>query len=165
MLIDDLSHPGAGQAWRLFTDQVMGGVSAGSLQREVVAGRPALRLRGGVRLENNGGFVQMARDLPLDAGPFAAFELDVWGNGEVYGLHLKTRDTVRPWQSYRQSFTALPRWQRVVLPLDGFERHRVEAPFDRSALRRVGLVAIGRAFEADLALARFVLTAAEPSPG
>ena len=169
MVIDDMSVDGSGASWRLFTDRVMGGVSAGSLTSELVDGRPALRLRGGVRLENDGGFVQMARDLApggaLDARGFAAFELDVWGNGEAYGLHLKTKDTVRPWQSYRQGFTAEPHWQRITLPLDGFAPHRVEAPFDRSALQRVGLVAIGRAFAADVALARLALKAAEPSPG
>ncbi|TVQ34935.1 MAG: CIA30 family protein [Geminicoccaceae bacterium] len=164
MVIDDVAAEGAlggGAAWRLFTDQVMGGVSAGSLTLEVVAGRPALHLRGGVRLENNGGFVQMARDVAhgkaFDASGFEAFELDVFGNGETYGLHLKTADTARPWQSYRQNFTAEPRWQRLRLPLAGFAPHRVEAPFDPSRLRRIGLVAIGRAFYADVALARLAL--------
>jgi hypothetical protein len=35
----------------------MGGVSNGTMVREQVAGRPAIRMRGDVSLENNGGFV------------------------------------------------------------------------------------------------------------
>jgi Complex I intermediate-associated protein 30 (CIA30) len=42
----------------LFTDRVMGGVSNGTMVRETVAGRPAIRMRGDVSLENNGGFVR-----------------------------------------------------------------------------------------------------------
>jgi len=44
----------------LFTDQVMGGVSKGTMVRDAVAGRAAIRMRGDLSLENNGGFVQIA---------------------------------------------------------------------------------------------------------
>jgi len=58
-----------GPAWRFFSDGVMGGVSTGAMTVETVNGRPALCLRGQVRLENNGGFVQLALELPaLPAG-------------------------------------------------------------------------------------------------
>ncbi len=164
MVVDEIEAESGGAAWRLVTDQVMGGVSRGSLRREWVDGRWCLRLQGGVRLENGGGFVQMARDLPLEARGFTAVELDVRGNGELYGLHLRTRDTVRPWQSYRQGFAALPNWHRIRLPLAGFAPHRVDAPLDLGSLRRLGLVAIGRAFEADLALARLAFVAEPIAP-
>ena len=63
-IIDDLSPepPIAtiGSNWQLLTDQVMGGVSKGIMVRDAVAGRPAIRMRGDVSLENNGGFVQIA---------------------------------------------------------------------------------------------------------
>jgi hypothetical protein len=59
----------------------------------------------------------------------------------------------RPWQSYRQSFVARPEWQTVRLPFAGFEPHRIAAPLDLSTLRRIGIVAIGRAFHADIAIA------------
>ncbi|NQW50776.1 MAG: CIA30 family protein, partial [Rhodospirillales bacterium] len=66
-IIDDLSRgaPEAsiGTSWQLFTDQVMGGVSTGTMSRELVGGRLAIRMLGDVRLENNGGFVQLALDL------------------------------------------------------------------------------------------------------
>lgn len=143
--------------FEVVTDRVMGGISTGHLSVETIEGRRALRLRGDVRLENNGGFVQMATDLTVDARPFSHLRLEVWGNGEEYGCHLRTTDVRRPWQSYRQTFTASAAWTTVDLPLQHFTPHRIEAPFDPSRLRRLGLVAIGRAFEADLGVARIEL--------
>lgn len=55
-----------GTRWELIADRVMGGVSSGEMTREPVAGRPELRMRGAVSLENNGGFVQVALDLAPD---------------------------------------------------------------------------------------------------
>ena len=78
-LIDDRASGSAvstlGPSWRFFSDGVMGGVSSGSLRIDTMQGRSALCLRGQVRLENNGGFVQMALDLPvpgLPVGPHLA---------------------------------------------------------------------------------------------
>lgn len=146
-----------GTRWELLTDTVMGGVSAGRLNSVVIDGREALLLEGEVRLDNDGGFLQMATDLapdggPVDAAGWTGLELDVHGNGEAYGVHLRTMAVPRPWQSYRQSFVARPAWQTLRLPFDAFEPHRLETPFDPSSLRRIGLVAIGRAFQAALAL-------------
>ena len=159
--IDDLSatHPQASHAarWEMISDRVMGGVSQGTMRREVVGGREAIRMRGRVSLENNGGFVQIALDLatagrPVDARMWRGIELDACGNGEVYNLHLRTADVVRPWQSYRSGFTAGAEWQTHRLPFADFQAHRVDAPLDLGTLRRIGIVAIGRAFDADLAI-------------
>ena len=116
--IDDLSgdFPDAsnGARWQMLSDAVMGGVSAGQMTRTVIARRPAIRMQGAVSLENNGGFLQIALDLApggaaFDASGFAGIALDVWGNGEDYGLHLRTANLSRPWQSYRMGFAAAPR--------------------------------------------------------
>ena len=159
--IDDRTSHGSratiGTSWTLLTDTVMGGVSRGSLEATTIEGRPALRMKGLVRLDNDGGFIQMALDLtadgsPVDASPWTGLELDLCGNGEAYGLHLRTTAVTRPWQSYRQTFIAPARWTTFRLPFKGFTPHRLDTPFDPHQLRRLGLVAIGRAFEADLAL-------------
>jgi hypothetical protein len=161
-ILDDLSCPfpdtPLGTRWAVITDAVMGGVSTGALRRETVQGRPALRLTGTVRLENNGGFVQMATDLSpgggvLDAQGWEGLELDMLGNGAEYAVHLRTDAVTRPWQSWRQGFAAGPAWRTLRLPFAGFAPHRIAGPLDPARLRRLGLVAIGRAFEADLALA------------
>lgn len=161
-IIDDGSSQNlfavTGNGWVLISDRVMGGVSNGSLSRESVAGRPAIRMRGGVSLENNGGFLQMALDLgdagaTVDASGWAGIQLDVYGNDQTYNLHLRTTDILRPWESYRQSFHAPQAWTTVHLPFAKFTPHRTERPLRTSKLRRIGLVAIGREFEVDLAIA------------
>jgi Complex I intermediate-associated protein 30 (CIA30) len=66
----------------------MGGLSTGHLTREVYQGRISNVLRGMVRLENNGGFIQMATNLvrrnqaadtciSVDASDYDGVEIDV----------------------------------------------------------------------------------------
>lgn len=159
--IDDLSRDfpeaATGTRWQMLSDAVMGGVSAGRMSPAVLDGRPAIRLQGNVSLENNGGFLQIALDLApdgaaVDASGFAGIAIEVAGNDEDYGLHLRTAELSRPWQSYRAGFTARRGWQEVRLPFSGFVPHRTEMPLDLHLLRRIGIVAIGRVFHADVAV-------------
>lgn len=161
-LIDDFSQPAPRAAvdsrCELIADAMMGGRSTGCMTRESLERRTVLRLRGLVSLENNGGFVQIALNLApegsaVDTSPFHGIEIDVAGNGEGYGLHMRTSDVTRPWQSYRQGFITTGELRTVRLPFDGFEAHRIGVPLDITRLRRIGLVAIGRASEADLSVA------------
>lgn len=161
MLIDDFHRDdrvsALGTTWRGVSDRVMGGVSREILRLDELAGRRCLRLSGDVRLENNGGFIQMALDLAsegayMDASPFTGLRLQVYGNGERYAVHLRTADLVRPWQSYRAHFEALPKWREIHLPFADFNPHRLEEPLDLTRLHRIGVVAIGREFFADLCL-------------
>lgn len=163
MILHD-GHAACLGAWQLVTDQVMGGLSTGQLVPATQAGRACLRMTGAVRLENGGGFVQMALDLcppggRLDARAFTHLRLVVAGNGARYNVHLRTRDLTRVWQSYRAGFTAAPDWTELDLPLADFVAHRTQMPLDLSQLHRLGLVAIGQAMAADLAVARVELLA------
>jgi hypothetical protein len=117
MLIDNVSGDDSvsclGTTWQGISDRVMGGVSRETLQVDEQSGKRCLRLSGNVRLENNGGFVQMSLDLEpgdgrVDASPFMGLRLVVYGNGERYSVHLRTADVARPWQSYRAHFEAPP---------------------------------------------------------
>jgi hypothetical protein len=136
----------------------MGGVSEGSLVPDTVAGRSCVRLRGTVSVENRGGFLQAALDAgadgTLDASGYTGVLLDVYGNGEEYNVHLRTADVWLPWQSYRATFTAPAAWHTVRLPFAGFTGHRIRTPLDVTALRRIGILAIGRAFKADVCVGR-----------
>ena len=151
-----------GACWRAVTDGVMGGLSTARLQPARVEGRACLRLTGEVSLENQGGFLQASLDLseagPLDARGYAGVEIEVYGNGESYNLHLRSADTSVVWQSYRASFIASPNWRTVRLPFDRFQPHRIERPLDLSNLRRLGVVAIGRRMRADVCIARLSLS-------
>ena len=165
LIIDDRSsgdyHSTLGSTWRLITDDVMGGVSSGQLTLDSIDNRPCLRLRGDVRLENNGGFVQAALDLngtgAFDASAYQGVLLEVYGNDEVYNLHLRTDDVWLPWQSYRASFRAPTGWHTVRLPFADFDGYRITTALDLERLERIGIVAIGRAFQADLCVASVAL--------
>jgi hypothetical protein len=145
-----------GGKWRLFTDQVMGGVSSGSLQLDKYNGRDCLRMKGKVSTDNNGGFVQMALDLnaskPFDATPYQGIELEVAGNNEEYNLHFRTSALWLPWQSYRSSFRASTKWSTVQIPFNQMKPYRTSRKFRKDSIKRIGLVAIGKNFEADLCL-------------
>jgi hypothetical protein len=83
-----------GMVWRVVSDTVMGGVSSGKLIPTVTEGRHCLRLTGDVSLDNNGGFVQASLDLfssgLLDASDYLGIQIEIYGNSEVYNLHLRT---------------------------------------------------------------------------
>ena len=136
MIIDDFTAADGrsrlGTRWQAFDDRVMGGVSVAATAPAVFDARRCLRLSGDVRLDNNGGFIQMALDLApagetLDASGFRAIALIVRGNDQRYGCHLRTTATTRPWQSYRAGFDTTAAWREVVLPFAAFAPHRLEA--------------------------------------
>ena len=150
-----------GTSWRLITDGVMGGVSSGTLTLETIDQRNCLRMQGDVRLENNGGFVQVALEIggtvAADASAYRGIVMDVYGNDETYNLHLRTDDLWLPWQSYRATFQAPASWQMVQLPFAEFTPYKTSKALDVTELERIGVVAIGRAFSADLCIARLGL--------
>ncbi len=144
--------------WEYVADTVMGGVSAGGIAPALIDGRQAMRLTGRVSLDNDGGFVQMAADLRPDGSAFDASGYDglvctLWGDGQTYDIRLRTTDLTRPWQSYRVAVVATPAWQTLHLPFTGFEAHRTDHAFDPQRLRRVGILSIGQAGDADVAVA------------
>ncbi|WP_235962734.1 CIA30 family protein [Jannaschia marina] len=144
--------------WEFVADTVMGGVSTGTVTQQDVAGRPAVRLTGDVSTANDGGFIQMAADVGPPPNGARGIAFDVLGNGETYELRLRTTALTRPWQSFRAPFVAPSVWTEVRLDFSELEPHKTEAEFDPTELRRIGLVAVGRDFRADLAVAnlRFI---------
>lgn len=176
LLIDDRSsgdyRSSLGPAWRLVTDRVMGGVSNGTLTLDTIGERACLRLSGEVSLDNNGGFVQAALDLEgtasADASAYQGVELEVYGNGEAYNVHLRTGQAWLPWQAYRTTFNAPAGWHKVQLPFAAFKGYRISARLQPGRLERIGIVAIGRAFSADICVAGIALyrnTSAPPDKG
>jgi hypothetical protein len=161
LVIDDRSsgdlNSNLGLEWRLFTDTVMGGISRGNLSLDTHEGRNCLRMQGDVSTENNGGFVQIALSLSkqehFDASVYAGIEMEVAGNNETYNIHLRTAGLWFPWQSYRSSFTANKDWQKIRIPFTSFKPYKTTQKFRPSKLERIGLVAIGREFHADMCLA------------
>lgn len=160
LIIDDRTSgsrlSSIGTEWQLVTDRVMGGVSNGSVTLERFQDRDCLCLRGDVSTENNGGFIQMA--LPVasainNQSDFTGIELDVAGNNQKYNVHLRTSNLSRPWQSWRASFMATPAWQTIRIAFADITAHQTDIPFQLDKLNRIGLLAIGREFHAELCLA------------
>jgi hypothetical protein len=149
---DTLMIPADG--WRLVTDGVMGGVSTGAMQHVEREGRACVCLAGDVSTANNGGFIQIALDLDkavaARAADYDGVELQVLGNGEEYNVHLRSSDLWLPWQSYRSGFSAGTAWSAVRLPFSGFEPYKTGSTLRPERLKRVGIVAIGREFSADV---------------
>jgi len=139
----------------------MGGVSTAKLEPAVVAGRSCLRLTGLVGLENNGGFSQASLDVSnsefLDAVGYDGIQIDIYGNGQAYNIHLRTGDTSHVWQSYRTSFLARPHWTILRLPFENFRPHRIDKPLDLRKLRRIGLVSIGAEAKVEVSISRLSL--------
>ena len=165
LIIDDRSsgtlNSNLGTKWRLVTDNVMGGLSSGKLTLDNIKDKNCLRMQGDVTTENNGGFVQIALplldeksdDTPFDASAYTGIEIEVSGNNENYNIHFRTDNLWFPWQSYRFSFKATPDWQKYRIPFSKLEPYKTYNNFSQDEIIRIGLVAIGREFQANLCVA------------
>ena len=135
----------------------MGGQSSGRFAAEQPGQYFCLHLEGSVTTENNGGFLQIAHDLSeserLAASLSAGVRMMVLGNNESYNLHLRTSDLSLPWQSFRSSFYAADEWREILLPFDHFSAYKTSRKLDVKKINRIGIVAIGRDFEADVKVA------------
>ncbi len=156
----DTLVPGA--RWRGFSDRVMGGVSDAAFDAATVDGRRCVRLTGRVTRDQGGGFIQMALDLGsrgsgFDGSAYAGIEILVYGNSEDYNVHIRTADCGWYDQSYRATFRAVPRWERVRIPWSGFEGNGIALPLDTAHLERIALLGWMREFTADIALAEMAL--------
>ena len=165
LIIDDRTsgnlNSNLGTQWRFITDDVMGGLSTGELTLDNIKDKNCLRMSGDVRTENNGGFVQIALplsgmasdDIPFDASAYKGIEIEVSGNNQSYNIHFRTDDLWFPWQSYRFSFEATPDWQTYRIPFSELEAHMTTHNFSQTEIIRIGIVAIGRKFQANLCIA------------
>ena len=166
LLLDDFTNQSGlssfGTRWNGFTDRVMGGRS--EMQTGIIEtdDGPALRMRGSVRLDNNGGFIQVrlpleVNDGKLDATDFDSVTLEVRGAPGPYFIHLRTPDCRRPWQYYRAELPVTSQWREVFVPLSDFQGKSIRAAPDFGNLRSIALVAYGEAFEAELEVRRLAL--------
>ena len=158
-IIDDLSNPNE-RNWVYFTDTVMGGVSKGNLEFREGKDESYYRLTGFVSEENTGGFIQFATGISgIPKKAYEGIRIKVRGNNENYQLHIRTRLTPAPWQYYSYQFFASDEWQTIDLPLDSFDKSNFYQPksFNASNIRSIGVVAIGKEYDAQIDLARIEL--------
>ena len=91
---------------------------------------------------------------------FKAVKIKVRGNNEQYAVHLRTKYLFFPWQYYESIFMADDKWQTIELPLKNFNKSNFYQPSKISSIdiNTIGIVAIGRDFQADVDLSFIELT-------
>ena len=158
MIIDNLENS-KNRNWVYFTDTVMGGVSQGKLAFMNENGENFYRMTGNVSTENNGGFIQFATGIEKIDKNFEGIKLRVRGNNENYQLHLRTKYTPAPWQYYSAEFNVTNEWKEVIIPFTTFRKSNFYQPgkFKSSNIKSIGIVAIGKDFEAEIDLGRIEL--------
>lgn len=141
------------EAYRFFSDQVMGGVSEGEARIIQSDDARFLRLTGTVSTANRGGFIQARVNLE-SAFPKKAqgVVLRVKGRNGPYFVHLRTRGTLLPWQYYQAAFEVGSGWQEVHIPFTAFRAsgallRNTPAP---ETVTSLAAVAYGRDHVADL---------------
>lgn len=161
LLVDDFSVQGEsaiGTSWQGFTDRVMGGVSDMRAGYVVEDGSRALRMVGGVSLENNGGFVQVR--LPLrtrgtfDASAYSGIAVEVKSTPGSYYVHLRTRGTLLPWQYYAAEIEPRTEWTRLEIPFDTFVPQSTRLSLNTGQLASIAVVGGNAEFEADISVRR-----------
>ena len=169
MIIDDMRNSSAhGKAeeanfcedksdkWCFVSDKVMGGVSEGSFQTIVEGNDAHYNMQGNVSTENNGGFLQFRTKISNHPKNklYKGIRIQVRGNNEEYAVHIRTKYLLLPWQYYESTFTATDEWQVVELPLKNFVKSNFYQPSNISSsdIKTLGIVAIGRDFQANIDL-------------
>lgn len=137
--------------WRLFTDGVMGGVSIGDVTFINEKGASFARMTGHVSTANNGGFIQIRRELegPPPEGT-TGVRVIVRGNDQAYFVHLRTSGTILPWQYYQAGFDVTRKWREVRLPFTAFKASdgMLSSVPAAGSLKSVAIVAYGRDHDA-----------------
>ena len=111
--------------WKFFSDQVMGGVSEGKTSIEKDEGNFFLRLEGTVSTKNNGGFIQVRKNIEnMKDTNFKGIKIRSRGNDIEYFIHIRTRFTLLPWQYYQGNFNCfLSNWSSISYILKSISYH------------------------------------------
>ena len=148
-IIDDFTNSPE-RRWQFYTDQVMGGVSEGGASVRLGSEGPYVRLEGLVSTANNGGFIQIRRNVSEKSKDAKGILLKVRGNGENYYMHVNTSETIYMPQQYRFYYQAVfptsKEWSEIKLPFSSFRRSNAQISKDLSGekLKTIGLLAYGK---------------------
>ena len=151
MIIEDFTD-GEATGWSYVSDRVMGGVSNGGAAFFKEGDETFARLSGEVSTANNGGFIQIRRQLST-ALPAAStgIRLTARGNGERYYIHLRPTTSRRPWQYYAASFESSADWSEITLGWSDFKPEGgLPESFDPTQITSLGIVAYGADYKAEL---------------
>ena len=139
--------------WKMITDQVMGGISQGQFNYQKIGDDNAVILTGSVSIKNNGGFIQIRRNLDdVNLNNVKKVTIIAKGNDEKYFIHLRTAFTVLPWQYYQSSFFVENDFKSFVLPLIDFKKSGYLLPkrINPNNIKSIAIVAFGKKYNAEL---------------
>lgn len=135
------------EKWEFITDQVMGGISDGKVEFISEDNKNFARMTGSIRLENNGGFIQIRKKLDFRIKKESkAIKLTVRGNNQEYYIHIRTSGTILPWQYYQAPFTVSSKWEILDLNFSDFKRSGVmlSKTINPKNIKSIAIVAYGR---------------------
>jgi monofunctional biosynthetic peptidoglycan transglycosylase len=114
----DFGDEAEAESWLVVTDNVMGGVSRGTVS---VSRDSCLVFSGTLSLENNGGFSSI-RTLPKDfgAGDYRGLRIRVKGDGRVYQFRLRLDDNFDGIAFTQEFQTTENSWLVIDLPFASF---------------------------------------------
>ena len=159
IIFTDKLHPT--NEWTLITDKVMGGISTGEYNYIKIDNNDVIKMTGNVSTKNNGGFIQIRRNLDgINLTNAKNLEVLAKGNNEKYFIHLRTSFTILPWQYYQYSFTVKEDFKNFVLPIKSFKKSGLLLPneIDPQNIKSIGIVAFGKDYRAELTVKEISFT-------
>ena len=112
-------------------------------------------LTGNVTTENNGGFIQIRRDLRrVDLDNANSIKLIAKGNNQKYFVFLRTTGTKLPWQYYQFEFTVNENFNEFILPINEFKKSGMlmSNKINPKKITSIGIVAFGRDHYANISI-------------
>ena len=146
--------------WEFITDQVMGGISDGKVEFLSEDNKNFARMSGSVRLENNGGFIQIRKKLDFRINKNSkAIKIDVRGNNQEYYIHIRTSGTILPWQYYQASFIVSSEWETIDLNFANFKRSGVmlSKNINPKNIKSIAIVAYGREHKSFIDIEKIII--------
>ena len=159
IIFTDKLHPT--NEWTLITDKVMGGISTGEYNYIKIDNNDVIKITGNVSTKNNGGFIQIRRNLDsINLTNAKNIEVLAKGNNEKYFIHLRTSFTILPWQYYQYSFTVKEDFINFILPIKNFKKSGLLLPneINPKNIKSIGIVAFGKDYKAELAVKEISFT-------
>ena len=150
ILKDDFTNE---NEWTYIADNVMGGISDGGVKFNLVDSNVYALLSGNVSTENNGGFIQIRRELKnIDLSKAKSIRVYARGNNEKYYIFLRTTGTILPWQYYSHEFTVNEEYNEFIMPIKDFKKSGtlLAKQVNPKKITSVAIVAYGRDHVAEI---------------
>ena len=150
ILKDDFTNE---NEWTYIADNVMGGISEGGVEFNLVDSNVYALLSGNVSTENNGGFIQIRRELKnIDLSKAKSIRVYARGNNEKYYIFLRTTGTILPWQYYSHEFTVNEEYNEFIMHIQDFKKSGslLAKQINPKKITSIGIVAYGRDHYAEL---------------